>query len=83
MLILLPLAALVTAVLLTVAAPLAQASSGAAPVRSVTVRTGDTLWGIAERVAPDADPRDTVFAIEQTNHLTDAAVVPGLVLRLP
>ena len=83
MLILLPLSALATVALLSVAAPLAQASGGAAPVRSVTVRTGDTLWGIAERVAPDVDPHDTVFAVEPAHHLTDAAVVPGQVLRLP
>src|SRR3954447_8837593 len=45
---------------------------GSPPVAAerVTVRPGDTLWAIAERVAPGADPRETVAQIESLNHLS-------------
>lgn len=51
--------------------------------RSVVVGTGDTLWSIAERVAPETDPRDTVAALQQANGLTSATIEAGTVLVLP
>jgi hypothetical protein len=48
---------------------------------AVTVRPGDTLWSIASRIAPQRDPRLTVSALEQLNHLDTPAVLPGQVLR--
>jgi LysM repeat protein len=47
----------------------------------VTVRPGDTLWSIASRIAPQRDPRLTVAALEQLNHLDTPAVQAGQVLR--
>jgi Tfp pilus assembly protein FimV len=58
----------------------------AAPRQSshtVVVGTGDTLWAIAERIAPHADPRVTVAAIERANHLRGARVDAGMLLVLP
>ena len=55
----------------------------AATAQRVTVAPGDTLWSIAERQAPDADPRDTVADILELNHLTSSAVEAGSVLLLP
>ena len=53
-------------------------------VRVYVVRPGDTLWAIATRVAgPGADPRPVVDALIDANHLHDADVAPGAVLRLP
>jgi len=49
---------------------------------TVTVHAGDTLWSIASRYAGDGDPRAVVAAIEARNHLVDARVLPGQVLRL-
>jgi Tfp pilus assembly protein FimV len=61
--------------------------SGAAAQGStgpVTVRPGDTLWSIAERVAPGTDPRAEVAELRRINGLTGAdgvRLVPGQVLR--
>jgi hypothetical protein len=59
--------------------------AGSRPVsaRRVTVRPGDTLWAIAVRAAPRADPRDTVATIEAINHLASSDVEAGTVLRVP
>lgn len=59
----------------------AVSASPAVPA-SVTVQSGDTLWSIASRVAPQADPRVVVQALQQRNHLVDAQLMPGEVLRL-
>jgi LysM repeat protein len=48
----------------------------------VTVRPGDTLWGIASRVAPQRDPRAEIALLQRLNGLHDVALVPGQVLRL-
>jgi nucleoid-associated protein YgaU len=49
----------------------------------VTVAPGDTLWSIATRVAPDADPRAEVAALERRNGLTGVELVPGQILHVP
>ena len=49
----------------------------------VTVRPGETIWAIAERVAPGSDPRDTVQAILDLNGLQTSQVRVGTALRLP
>lgn len=48
---------------------------------SVVVTDGDTLWTIAERVAPTVDPRREVAALMRLNHLRTVTVVPGQVIR--
>jgi LysM repeat protein len=58
------------------------ASRPAVAASAVTVRSGDTLWSIAARVAPDRDPRAVVDDLQRLNHLTDAGLVPGEVLRV-
>jgi nucleoid-associated protein YgaU len=44
-------------------------STGRAPVAGQTyvVRQGDTLWSIAEEIAPDSDPRPVVDALRNAN----------------
>jgi hypothetical protein len=49
----------------------------------ITVRPGETLWAIADRVAPDADPRSTIARLESMNHLTSSIVPAGSVLLVP
>jgi hypothetical protein len=49
----------------------------------VTVQPGDTLWAIAERVRPDADPRGTIARIKDMNGLTSSAAQAGQVLLVP
>jgi LysM repeat protein len=48
---------------------------------SVVVADGDTLWTIAQRVAPTVDPRREVATLMRLNHLRAVAVVPGQVIR--
>jgi nucleoid-associated protein YgaU len=50
---------------------------------SVVVRSGDTLWSIAGRVAGDQDVRAVVDAIIELNDLGDVTLQPGQVLRVP
>lgn len=63
------------------------ASSGhGAPAGSfatVTVMPGESLWSIAEQVAPAADPRDVVDAIMRLNALSSAALEAGQTVAIP
>src|SRR3954471_5981353 len=57
---------------------------GDGPVtQRITVRPGETLWAIAERVAPTADPRSTIARLESMNHLASSTVPAGSVLVVP
>jgi Tfp pilus assembly protein FimV len=62
------------------------ASNGYGPAESfshVTVSSGQSLWQIAERVAPSADPRDVVAAIVDLNQLQTSMLMPGQRLAIP
>jgi LysM domain len=64
----------------------ARAADGGAPavvVHTHVVLPGETLWGIAQQVAPHDDPRDTVARIVEFNSLTSTAVRAGQRLALP
>ncbi len=51
---------------------------------SVTVRSGDTLWAIAERTTPaGGNIIDTVDTIVATNRLSAGGIIPGQRLRVP
>ncbi|MFE5673407.1 LysM peptidoglycan-binding domain-containing protein [Agromyces sp. NPDC056523] len=50
---------------------------------TIVVGGGDTLWGIAESIAPSADPREVIHEIMRLNGLRDAVVQPGQRLALP
>lgn len=60
-------------------------ASSAVPVSAhrVVVRPGDTLWAIAERVAPGEDPRPLVDAMAASNDVDPGALVPGQTLVVP
>jgi hypothetical protein len=51
----------------------------------VVVAPGETLWSIAERIAPDRDPRPVVAGIQRLNGLPTPDVHAGqtLLLRAP
>jgi hypothetical protein len=42
---------------------------------STVVRPGDSLWSVAERLAPDSDPRPIVDALSEARHGT--VLTPG------
>lgn len=50
---------------------------------TITVAPGDSLWSIAEEVAPSDDPRDVVDEIVRLNALDSAAVWAGQRLSIP
>ncbi|MCC2033861.1 LysM peptidoglycan-binding domain-containing protein [Microbacterium allomyrinae] len=50
---------------------------------TVTVSSGETLWSIAEEVAPQSDPRDVVDAMVRLNALDGATVWVGQSLAIP
>ncbi|MEU5885127.1 LysM peptidoglycan-binding domain-containing protein [Spirillospora sp. NPDC047279] len=52
-------------------------------LQTVVVEPGDTLWVIASRHSPEADPRRTVQRIIDLNGLGEAIVQPGQTLKLP
>ena len=63
---------------------LATSDSGAgAAFETVTVMPGDTLWSIAESVAPQADPRDVVDAIMRLNALPSGSLDAGETIAIP
>ena len=49
----------------------------------VTVAGGQSLWQIAESLAPDADTREVVAQLLQFNELESAEVFPGQTLAVP
>jgi LysM domain len=49
----------------------------------VLVRPGDSLWSIAARAQPHADPRLVIARIADINALQDAQITPGQRLWVP
>lgn len=59
------------------------AGAPAGSFTTVTVSVGDSLWSIAEEVAPTADPRDVVAAIKRLNGIDGATIAAGDRLAIP
>ncbi|MCW2541750.1 MAG: hypothetical protein JWN95_3475 [Frankiales bacterium] len=75
--------ALIGAFMLLVAHQSAPATPKAPVVSAVVVEPGDTLWSIAQQVAPNQDPRRVVHDIEERNGLSGAtALSPGQTLKI-
>lgn len=49
----------------------------------VTVDAGQSLWQVAESIAPTADPRDVIDAIVRFNQLESADVYAGQEIAIP
>ncbi len=61
----------------------ATATSTSTPLAKVTVVSGETLWDVAQQIAPTADPRDVIADIESVNRLSSASIYPGEQLLIP
>ena len=59
------------------------AGAPAGTFTTITVSSGESLWSIAESVAPQSDPRDVVDAIVRLNALDDVTVQAGQSLAIP
>ncbi|MCS5720262.1 LysM peptidoglycan-binding domain-containing protein [Herbiconiux sp. CPCC 205763] len=62
---------------------IATGSAGSADFDYLTVQAGQSLWGIAETIAPDADPRDVIAEIMSLNQLHESSVQPGQRIAVP
>lgn len=81
---------LLGALLLLAAVSVGRAGSQAATavdngpaLQQTTVQPGETLWAVAQRIAPKNDPREVVAQIRRINHLQSAALLAGQQLLLP
>ena len=60
------------------------AGQGAGPqLEQTTVQPGESLWSVAQRIAPDNDPREVVAQIRRLNGLTSSQLQVGQHLLLP
>ena len=51
--------------------------------QQATVEPGDTLWSVAQRIAPDNDPREVIAQIRRINDLKGSSLQVGQQLLLP
>lgn len=65
-----------------VSGAVASSSTQTADFEHVTVMPGQSLWQIAESIAPEADPRDVIAEIEMLNGIA-GAIQPGAQLAIP
>lgn len=49
----------------------------------VSVHAGDTLWSLAQRLAPNTDPRDWIDTVSTMNNLGTAGIFAGERLAVP
>ena len=61
----------------------AAASDSAPKTQLVTIGQGESLWDIAVKVAPDADPRATIWTIKQLNDMVNSDLSYGQSLVVP
>ena len=61
----------------------ASADLGTGTFQYVTVESGQSLWQLAESIAPSADPREVIADIVLLNQLEGSVVYPGERLAIP
>jgi len=61
----------------------ATATTGAAPVTTLTVEAGETLWGIAAELAPDRPTADVVAELIAMNGLSTGSLEAGQPIVVP
>ncbi|HEV7453524.1 MAG TPA: LysM peptidoglycan-binding domain-containing protein [Pseudonocardiaceae bacterium] len=64
---------------------IAQAPSSGVPAERAVIRVGagETVWDVAQRVAPRSDQRAVVERIRQLNGMAGSAIQPGQQLQVP
>lgn len=61
----------------------ATSSASSTQFEYVTVQAGESLWQLAEMIAPKSDPRDVIVDIVRLNNLSDSSVQAGQRLAIP
>ncbi|RUQ87881.1 LysM peptidoglycan-binding domain-containing protein [Labedella gwakjiensis] len=49
----------------------------------LTINSGESLWQVAERIAPASDPRDVIADIVSLNQMSTSSVEPGQRIAIP
>ena len=49
----------------------------------IDVKEGDTLWSIASNYSDNKEIREVIFEISQTNHIQNASIYPGDIIKVP
>lgn len=78
-----PLAALALAAALNGGMAAATSDVSTGTYQYVTVQGGQTLWALAESIAPAADPRDVISDIVRLNQLEGSELHPGDRIAIP
>jgi len=60
-----------------------ETGSSSVSIEHVTVKQGESLWQVAEAIAPHEDPREVVSSIVDFNGLQSSVVMPGQSLAIP
>ena len=60
-----------------------QAVHAASQIKYVSVRSGDTLWSLAQTYAPKTDPREWINQVVSLNNLSSIDLVAGQRIALP
>ena len=79
----LPLVIAALAIALNGGVATASSEGSSTPVETVTVEAGQSLWQLAEEIAPEADPRDVIDEVVTFNRLSSVSVQPGQQLDIP
>ncbi|RKR74478.1 LysM peptidoglycan-binding domain-containing protein [Frondihabitans australicus] len=61
----------------------ATSSTGHVHFQHVTIQPDETLWQVAEQVAPNSDPRDVINDIVKLNDLQTTSVMAGQSIAIP
>jgi hypothetical protein len=61
----------------------ATATSEDVATEYVTVASGQSLWSLAESIAPESDPREVIDDIVALNHMSTAELQAGQMLAVP
>jgi hypothetical protein len=78
-----PLAVGAGLVALNGGAAVASKDASSAAFEYVTVSSGQSLWDLAEEIAPSADPRDVIASVVDLNRLPTSDVAAGQQLAVP
>lgn len=73
----------VVALSLFVGGQVAHAMGNGAKTTEIVVKTGESLWDVANKVAPNSDPREVIWTIQQLNHMKTSAILDGQTLIVP
>jgi len=77
------IAVILLIVIVTTAIRLSSKEDKGYELTNYIVRTGDTLWSIAETYAPeDMDIREYIYFIEEDNELTNKIIYPNMNLTI-